>query len=205
MCPFDLPLHHERNHLNKQGWCKVIALIWILLHSPSKSQRTVVELLKPWMCQIHPEIFVTFSVQTAELWRRFSLEIQMKFTAIQFITQMGCMCFVCPLYSLTPRFYPLFTCWPCSSEVSWSSFHSHLHLGLYFKLWSYQKPQGTSLTLNSLQLLLRKYLLSNTKKIFAHCSFHLCTNFCFCRLKITTGPTITAPSLAPLRHFMQQI
>lgn len=31
MCPFDLPPHHEKNHLNKQGWCKFIALIWILL------------------------------------------------------------------------------------------------------------------------------------------------------------------------------
>lgn len=31
MYPFDLPPHHEKNHLNKQGWCKFIALIWILL------------------------------------------------------------------------------------------------------------------------------------------------------------------------------
>lgn len=29
MCLFDLSLKHEENHLNKQGWCKFITLIWI--------------------------------------------------------------------------------------------------------------------------------------------------------------------------------
>lgn len=64
-------------------------------------------------------------------------------------------------------------------------------------------PPGNGLTLTALQLLRRNYLLNKTEKILAHCAlqqvllFHLCMDFCLCGIKLTTGSTHTAPSLAP--------
>lgn len=65
-------------------------------------------------------------------------------------------------------------------------------------------PPGSSLTLNSLQLLGCKYLLNKTEKISAcyilYLLFHLCVNFCICGIKMTTGSATAAaaaPALAP--------
>lgn len=57
-------------------------------------------------------------------------------------------------------------------------------------------PPGSSLTLNSLQL------LNKTEKISAryilYLLFHLCVKFCICGIKITPGSTTAAaPALAP--------
>lgn len=61
MCPFDLPLHHEKNHLNKQGWCKFIALIWIVLLCFSCSLQNPEDLFRITqtlnMSDSHPKAF----------------------------------------------------------------------------------------------------------------------------------------------------
>lgn len=46
MCPFDLSLHHEENHLDKQGRCKFIALIWIPLLRSSRSAQNPEDLFR---------------------------------------------------------------------------------------------------------------------------------------------------------------
>lgn len=64
-------------------------------------------------------------------------------------------------------------------------------------------PPGNSLTLTALQLLRSNYLLNKTEELLAPCTlqqvllFHLCMNFCICGIKLTSGSTPTAPSLAP--------
>lgn len=75
MCPFDLPLHYEENHLNKHGWCKFIALIWILFPWYSCSLWNWDDLFRITqtrnMSDSHPKAFVTFSTQQAELCQLF--------------------------------------------------------------------------------------------------------------------------------------
>lgn len=66
-------------------------------------------------------------------------------------------------------------------------------------------PPGSSLTLNSLQLLGCKHLLSQTERISApyilHLPFYLYGNFCICGIKTTPGSApAAAPALAPRVH-----
>lgn len=103
------------------------------------------------MCQAHPKICDTFSIQTAKPRHRFSLEIQAKFRMENSSPKWD----VCILSWLTPQFYPWLTCWPCSSGVTWPPFHSSSLIGLNFKLrvvWDASRQQSDP----DLQLLRRE-------------------------------------------------